>query len=116
LLRRYFQDILEKLPSPQHAIYGWSGLVMSDIMYNLRVPGVPYIIPGNPADYSPATTPGTVGCRTRVAAAAATGAAGTGGAGAAGAAPTSLTHEEKATTDAEFTLVKKYWLLYQNIL
>jgi hypothetical protein len=116
LLRRYFQDILEKLPSPQHAIYGWSGLVMSDIMYNLRVPGMPYIIPGNPADYSPATTPGTVGCRTRVAAAAATGAAGTGGAGAAGAAPTSLTHEKKATTDAEFTLVKKYWLLYQNIL
>ena len=51
-----------------------------------------------------------------MAAAAATGAAGTGGAGAAGAAPTSLTHEEKATTDAEFTLVKKYWLLYQNIL
>jgi hypothetical protein len=75
VLRRYFQDIFEQRPSLQHAIYEWSGLVILNIMYNLRVSGVPHIIsqnPGNTADYIPITTPGTVGHRMRVVAEAVT--------------------------------------------
>jgi hypothetical protein len=33
-LQKYLQGILEQIPNLQHAKYGWSGLVMSAVMYD----------------------------------------------------------------------------------
>ena len=61
-LRKNMVKALKQLMCPQSAIHGWSGMVLSPMVYALLKPN-PFAIPGNPgpvAVYTQFATPATI--------------------------------------------------------
>jgi hypothetical protein len=61
-LRRHMVKALNQLVCPQSAIHGWSGMVLSPMVYALLKP-TPFVIPANPgpvAVYPQYATPATI--------------------------------------------------------
>ena len=61
-LRKLMVKALKQLVCPQSAVHGWSGMVLSPLVYALLEP-TPFAVPGNPgpvAVYTQFATPATI--------------------------------------------------------
>jgi hypothetical protein len=49
VLRRHFEQVLQRLPCPQSTLHGWKGMVMAQELYALLTPN-PFCLPNNPGN------------------------------------------------------------------